>query len=183
MKKQIWLAAGVACMLFAQPATEAKAEVSIHISAGERVPAFALDRRPSFIALPGRGFSVSVGIPYDIISFGNLYYIYQDGYWYNSPTYRGPWVIVRDHNLPYGIRRHRMDDIRRYRDIEYRRFDRRHNDNRRFDRNGRNDRYNDNRGVDRNDNRYSENRQVNGNDRNNDNRQGEGNNRNNDNRR
>lgn len=180
MRKQIWLAAGIAGMLLAHPVTEAKAAVSINISAGERIPAFAIDRRPSFIALPGRGFSVSVGIPYDIISFGNVYYIYQDGYWYNSPSYRGPWVIVRDHNLPYGIRRHRMDDIRRYRDVEYRRYDRRHDDNRRFDRN---DRYNDNRRFDRNDNRFNENRQPSGNDRNNDNRQSEGNNRNNDNRR
>jgi hypothetical protein len=157
MKKQIWLAAGITGMLLAYPVADTKAEVSVHISAGERVPAFAIERRPSFIELPGRGFSVSVGSPYDIISYGDVYYINQNGAWYRSSNYRGPWIYVRDHNLPSRIRRHHWDDIRRYRDIEYRRYegrhnrDQRYNDHRGFDRNDRNDRFNDNRGFDRND--------------------------------
>jgi hypothetical protein len=146
MKKQIWLAAGIAGMLLANPASDAKAEVSVHISAGERIPAYAIERRPDFIELPGRGFSVSVGSPYDIISYGDGYYIHQNGSWYRSAHYRGPWIVVRDHDLPYGIRRHRMDDIRRYRDIEYRRHeahyyrDHRDYDHRGYDRNDRDDR-------------------------------------------
>jgi hypothetical protein len=161
MKKQIWLTAGIAGMLLGNPVADAKAEVSVHISAGDRIPAFAIQRRPVFIDLPGRGFSVSVGLPYDIISFGNDYYFNQHGAWYRSSNYRGPWVIVRDHQLPPAIRRHRLDDIRRYRDIETRRHDNRRNDNRGFDRNDRRD----DRGFDRND-RNNDNRRDNRNDRN-----------------
>ncbi len=134
MKKQIWLAAGIAGMLLGSPA--AQAEVSLRVGIGDR-PRFIIDTRPDFIYLQDRGFSVSIGGPYDIIYYGDRYYLYRDGGWYLSSDYRGPWIIIRDYDLPYAIKRHRFNDIWRYRDLEYRRHDRRYWDdmNRRYDRN------------------------------------------------
>ncbi len=157
MKKNIWLAAGVAAMLLGAPSANAGAEVNIRLGGG-RPPSFVLDTRPNFVALPGFGFSVSVGSPYDIVYYGNRYYLFQDGMWYRSSQYRGPWVVVRDGNLPYNIRRHRWEDIRSRRDIEYRRHDNRNNRNQRFNDN-RDERgqFRDNRPNGRND----DNRQFN----------------------
>ncbi len=132
MKKSIWLIAGLTGIFLGNPLTDAQAEVGIRIGdvrlgVGERDrPHFVIDNRPSFVYLPDQGFSVSVGGPYDIIYYGNLYYLYSDGAWYRSSHFRGPWIYVRDHTLPYKIRRHGWDDLRRYRDIEYRRHDRRY---------------------------------------------------------
>ena len=136
MKKHIWLAAGITGMLFGIPHTEAKAAVNINISTGSR-PSFIINSPPSFIYLRTQGFSVSVGSPYDIVYYGNRYYIYHNGHWYRSYYYRGPWVLIIDSRLPYQIRRHRWEDIRRYRDIEYRRPDSRTNQYQRNDDNKR----------------------------------------------
>ncbi len=136
MKKHIWLAAGITGMLLGTPPADAKAAVNINISAGSR-PSFIINSPPSFIYLRTQGFSVSVGNPYDIVYYGKRYYIYHNGHWYRSYYYRGPWVLILDSGLPYQIRRYRWDDIRRYRDIEYRRPDSRTNQYQRNDDNRR----------------------------------------------
>ncbi len=124
MKKQIWLAAGIAGMLLGSPA--AQAEVNVRIGErGDRPPSFMFDRRPNFLNIPNLGFSVSIGSSEDIISYGNRYYINHNGRWYVAYNYRGPWMLVREGKLPRQIRRHRWDDIRNFRDVEYRRHDRR----------------------------------------------------------
>jgi len=117
MKKTIWIAAGITGMLLGSPTTDAKAALNVRI--GSR-PSFVIDRRPDFVELRNLGFSVSVGSPYDIVYYGNLYYLNQNGSWYRSSDYRGPWISVRSSQLPSKIRRHRLEDIRRYRDTEYR---------------------------------------------------------------
>jgi hypothetical protein len=176
MNKKLWLVAGITGVLLGNTATDAKAEISIRIGLGghaqERAP-FVLDTRPRFIVLPDMGFSVAVGSPYDIIFYGNSYYAFQNGIWYGSGDYRGPWVVVHESRLPYGIRRYRWEEIRRSRDIEYRRHDRRYDgrydwrDNRRQRFEG-NNRDNDNR-IDRFDNRDNNNRDYNPGDHRNDN--------------
>lgn len=137
MKKNIWLAAGIAAMLLGAPSANAGAEVNINIG-GSRPPSFVINTRPDFVLLPGFGFSVSVGSPYDIVYYGNRYYLCQDGVWYRSSQYRGPWVVVRDGNMPYRIRRHRWDDIRSRRDVEYRKHDNRRNQGQRVNDNRQN---------------------------------------------
>jgi hypothetical protein len=133
MKKTIWLAAGITGMLLGNPSTDAKAALNVRV--GSR-PSFVIDRRPDFIELRDMGFSVSVGSPYDIVSYGNLYYLNQNGLWYRSSDYRGPWISIRSSQLPSRIRRHRFEDVRRYRDTEYRNNeDRRRVDQQRSDEN------------------------------------------------
>jgi hypothetical protein len=136
MKKQIWLAAGIAGMLLGNPAADAKAALSVQISTGSH-PSFIINSAPNFIYLRTQGFSVSVGSPYDIVYYSNYYYLYHGNHWYRSSSYHGPWIIILNKRLPYQIRRHRWEDIRRYRDIEYRRPDRSHNQYQRTDDNRR----------------------------------------------
>jgi hydroxymethylpyrimidine pyrophosphatase-like HAD family hydrolase len=120
MKKSIWLAAGVAGMLLGNAATEADAAGNAQIYA-KNGRSFVIESRPNFIMLPEQGFSVAVGSRYDIVFFDNRYYINQNGAWYRSSNYHGPWKYIRENNLPSKIRRHSLDDIRRFRDNEYNR--------------------------------------------------------------
>jgi hypothetical protein len=157
MKKQIWLAAGIAGMLLGSPA--AQAEVNVHLGiGGNRPPSFVLDTRPNFINVPELGFYVSAGGPQDIIRCDNRYYVNHNGRWYISSNYGGPWIIVREGRLPRQISRHRWEDIRRYRDVEYRRHDARYNrDNNYRERDPRDRNYNaDDRRPNDRDNNYRE---------------------------
>ncbi len=136
MNNRIWLAAGIAAMLLATPSSKAPAALNLQLNSGNR-PSFVINSAPNFVFLRTQGFSVSVGSPYDIIYYGRRYYLYYNGRWYRSSHYRGPWMLVQNNGLPFQIRRYRWQDIRRYRDIEYRRSDRRTNQYQRNDDNQR----------------------------------------------
>lgn len=122
MKKGVMIAAGIAGLLFGQPSADAHAEVNISINAGHRAPSFVLDTRPTFVNIATRGFSVSYGAPYDIVCLENAYYLHDGGSWYRSSHYNGPWVVVSERGMPERLRGYRIEDIRRYRDDEYRRM-------------------------------------------------------------
>lgn len=148
MKKQILMIAGAACMLLGTPAMDANAEVNVNVGINSRPPAFVFDRRPTFVEMATPGFSMAVGTPYDVVYYGNVYYVNHGGVWYRSRDYRGPWVVVRGHDMPHKIRRYRIEEMRRYRDVEYRR----HRD--RYDRYDRYDHRDDHRGPGRPDDQY-----------------------------
>ncbi|NTW54074.1 MAG: hypothetical protein HGB15_04810 [Chlorobaculum sp.] len=150
MKRKILMLAGVAGMLMSSPAVDALAEVNVNVGVGPR-RAFVIDRPPSFIQLATPGFSVSYGAPYDIVLYGNDYYLYDNGGWYRSARYDGPWRTVRYRELPPRLRHYRIEQIRRFRDDEYRR----HRD--RYDRDWRRDGRGDWR-DDRRDNRWDDRR-------------------------
>jgi hypothetical protein len=126
MKKSIWLAAGVAGMLLGSPIADVEGAVNLQIHS-RNGHSFVLESRPSFVMLPEQGFSVAVGSPYDIVYYNNRYYINQNGAWYRSSSYRGPWSFIKTKHLPSQIRRHRLEDIRRFRDTEYHKNDQRNN--------------------------------------------------------
>ncbi len=150
MKKQIWLAAGIAGMLLGSPA--ANAEVNVRIGErGDRPPSFVFDNRTNFINVPNLGFSVSVGSPQDIVRCDGRYYVNHNGRWYVSNNFRGPWILVREGRLPYQIRRHRWEEIRSSRDAEYRRYEGR--DNRNNNQNNHDGRYQNDGGRGMNDGR------------------------------
>ncbi|NTU68608.1 MAG: BcpO-related WXXGXW repeat protein [Chlorobiaceae bacterium] len=125
MKKHIWLSAVIAGMLLVMPSANASAAVGVRTT-GSRAT-FVINSEPSFIYLRTQGFSISIGSPYDIIYYGNRYYLYHNGRWYRAYSYRGPWFLIRNDRLPSRVRKHRLADIRRYRDIEYRKPDSRNN--------------------------------------------------------
>jgi hypothetical protein len=82
-------------------------------------PRMVVDEAPQFIYAPQLGCYVSVGTPYDMVYSDQSYYLYSNGYWYLSPSYNGPWSIVSYSRLPHGLRRHRYEQIRQFRDYEY----------------------------------------------------------------
>lgn len=42
-------------------------------------------------------------LPYDYFRYGTYVYIYNDGYWYRSRSYRGPFVAIRREYVPRQI--------------------------------------------------------------------------------
>lgn len=83
-------------------------------------PAVIFEVEPFFLAPSRLGFYVGVDTPYDIIFSSDYYYLYYGNSWYRSRHHNGPWVDVPYRRLPPGIRRHRINEIRSYRDREYR---------------------------------------------------------------
>ena len=124
MKKNRWLVAGLMGVVLGS--LPLSAPEAFCMSSRRGGTSIVISSQQSFIDLPDQGFAVSVGSPYDIIHYDNRYYMYQDGSWYNSSDYRGSWVAIRQNDVPERIRRHRPEDIRRFRDNESRR---RGNDN------------------------------------------------------
>ncbi len=117
---------GIAGMLLGSPVTDAFA----WDGPGRHSQVIVIDSRPDFIYLSKPGFHVSFNGSNDIIFYGNRYFLFRDGVWYRASNYRGPWVIVRYESLPSRIRHYRWEELRRYRDREYQRHDRRYWDNR-----------------------------------------------------
>ena len=116
-----------AVLLTAAMAVSAHASVNVGINVGIPAPLpphVVIQTAPEFIYQPQLGFHVSVGAPYDIVYIGNAYYLYNNGYYYRSHNYNGPWVGVEARRLPPGLRKHRHEEIRRYRDKEYRKYNR-----------------------------------------------------------
>jgi len=100
-----------------RPGVVVPAPPAVVVPAGPRV---VIEEPPVFIIPPRLGFYVGVDIPYDIFYISGRYYLYQDNYWYRAPHYRGPWTVVQYKNLPPGLRKHKLERIRYYRDDEYR---------------------------------------------------------------
>ncbi|NMW21017.1 MAG: hypothetical protein HKK67_05180 [Chlorobiaceae bacterium] len=103
----------------------------------ESSPSFVIDSPPRFIYLRDQGFSVSNGSSVDIVYYGDSYYTRHHDHWYRSSDYHGPWIYVQDERLPSKLRRHSSEEIKRYRDIEYRRQDSQNNQYQREDDNKR----------------------------------------------
>ena len=109
-------------------ATFAQAEVNVNISIGTPLPrvivasppAVRFEAAPLFVAPSQLGFYVGVDTPYDIIFSSGFYYLYYGNSWHRSGYYNGPWVEVPYREMPAGIRRYRIEQIRSYRDREYR---------------------------------------------------------------
>lgn len=111
----------------------AQAEMNVNVQVGVPVyappssrvrvsapPSIRFDIAPLFIAPSRLGFYVGVDTPYDIIYDSDYYYLYYGNSWHNSRDYNGPWVEVPYRQLPPGIRKHRIEQIRSYRDREHR---------------------------------------------------------------
>jgi len=127
MKRFALVVAGVA-LLGLSPVRSGHAEVNVNVNVGVPVvpapmpPPFALNAPPEFIFPPALGIYVAVDIPYDIFFIGSTYYLYKDRQWHRAPYYNGPWRHVERHDLPPGLRKHKYERIRHYRDEEYRRY-------------------------------------------------------------
>lgn len=112
----------------ATAASSAQAEVNVNVSIGVPVPRGVVysppivhfDEAPVFIAPSRLGFYVGVDTPYDIIFTSDYYYLYYGNSWNRSRNHNGPWAEVPYRQLPPDIRKYRIEQIRSYRDREYR---------------------------------------------------------------
>jgi hypothetical protein len=124
MKKSVLLLSMAAISV----ASMVHAEVNVNVNVGvptPRVivsspPAVLFEAPPFFIAPSRLGFYVGVDTPYDIIFSSDFYYLYYGNSWHRSRHHNGPWVEVPYRQLPPGIRKHRIEQIRSFRDREYR---------------------------------------------------------------
>jgi hypothetical protein len=109
-------------------ASIAQAEVSVNVNVGLPVPrvvvsgppAVLFEVAPQFVEPSRLGFYVGVDTPYDILFFSDYYYLYYGNSWHRARHHNGPWIEVPYRQLPPGIRKHRIEQIRSYRDREYR---------------------------------------------------------------
>lgn len=109
-----------------------QAEVNVNLNVGiPVVPApvavsvpgpVVLTAAPEFIFPEPLGIYVAVDIPFDMFYVGGKYYLYKDNRWHRAPYYNGPWRTVKYKHLPPGLRKHKFERIRYYRDEEYRRY-------------------------------------------------------------
>ena len=122
MKKAVLVI--VMAVITATSSAQAEVRVNVNVPAPRVVvsapPAVIFDVAPHFIAPPSLGFYVGVDTPYDIIFSSDFYYLYYGNSWHRSGSHNGPWVEVPYRELPPGIRKHRIEQIRSYRDREYR---------------------------------------------------------------
>lgn len=70
------------------------------------------------------GFYVGVGLQDDLFFLNNLYFTYRSGTWYKSHNHRSGWVAVERNHLPPGLRKHKLERIRYYRDREFQNYER-----------------------------------------------------------
>jgi hypothetical protein len=85
-------------------------------------PDVYLDQAPQFVYSPELNMYVAVGIPYDLVYTGSAYFYFYGGHWFRGPYYNGPWVFAGRRYLPPALVMYRIDRIRDYRDLEFRRF-------------------------------------------------------------
>lgn len=83
-----------------------------------------VNEAPQFIYSPPLGMYVAVGVPYDLMYNGNEFFYFYAGRWYHGPYYNGPWMPLYRRSYPSVFVRYRIDNIRHYRDAEYRRYER-----------------------------------------------------------
>ncbi len=82
-------------------------------------PPVIIEQDVDFIYPAPLGFYVAVGVPYDLFYVQSSYYIFRDGRWFRAPGSHGPWMAVQYRNLPPGLRKHKLERIRAYRNTEY----------------------------------------------------------------
>jgi len=92
--------------------------------APQPAPIVLPDAPPQFAYVPELGYYVAIGLPYDMIYDGSAYYFYNRGFWYRTLYYGGPWAHVAVRSLPPLLVRYNWGVVHRYRDREFRRYER-----------------------------------------------------------
>lgn len=121
--KKISLLLALTISLAAAPAMAGNVAWGVNLNLGFPVQQVAIEQPPAFIVPPELGFSVAVGIPYDVVYIDSQYYAYRGNHWYCGQRYNGPWKSVGYRYLPTQLRRYPIKQIRYARDMEYRRHD------------------------------------------------------------
>ena len=94
----------LAAAVLATPAG-AETRVSINIGLAPPPPVIVYHRPPPMVYVPeGRVYVADYpDAGYDCFRFGANFYIYNDGWWYRAPRYRGPYRAIEPRYVPAGI--------------------------------------------------------------------------------
>jgi len=79
--------------------------LSILIGNAPPPPRVVYVREPEWVYVPEERVYVidNEDLPYDTFRYGSYVYIYNDGYWYRSRSYRGPFVAIHREYVPRQI--------------------------------------------------------------------------------
>jgi len=97
-----WLAAALLVAMVAAP-VEARTYLGFTLGVGGAPPpprVVIVDRQPDLVVVPRTSVYVVQNSDYDVFRYGRTYYVYNDGYWYRSRTYGGPFVVVDVRSVP-----------------------------------------------------------------------------------
>ena len=102
----LWCFALALALILSAPGP-ASATVVVSIGNAPPPPVVVFRTEPRWVVLPTSHVSYYDGPnDYDYLRYGSHYYIYNNGYWYRAPQYRGPYVAIREAYVPrafYGL--------------------------------------------------------------------------------
>jgi hypothetical protein len=128
MKRMILFAALLTPLIASstQPARADDAGVSLRIGDRYHGTSLSFTTRPRMTVVPRTRVYYMQGADQDVYRYGRYYYGYDQGRWYRSSTYSGPWVYVRGRTVPRQIysvppdyRRHWEGDYNYWRTRDY----------------------------------------------------------------
>ena len=97
----------LALVLSAPVTASAAMDVAVSIGNAPPPPVIVFRSEPRWVVLPTGDVSYYDGPgAYDYLRYGSRYYIYNNGYWYRAPSFRGPFVVIREAYVPrafYGL--------------------------------------------------------------------------------
>jgi hypothetical protein len=93
----------LAGVLFTSVPVRADIDVRINIGNAPPAPRLVFQARPHERFYPGQGIYV-VDDPrmgdYDCFRYGGFYWMFRDGYWYRSPSWRSRFVVIHPRYVP-----------------------------------------------------------------------------------
>ena len=106
--KTLFVITGALALALAAPSfAETHTQVSIGVQLGNAPPPPVVVYRqsPDWVYVPGPQVYVvnDDRVGYDYFRYGGMFYIYNDGWWYRSGSYRGPFIAVETRYVPRPI--------------------------------------------------------------------------------
>jgi hypothetical protein len=108
-------------MLASVPALASSSSFGVTVNLGlplPVVPVVPMASAPIMVLPPNPGVSLVMGVPYDLVYYGNRYYAHQEGQWFCSGRSYGPWQPITWRYLPERVR-YRYEPVREVHTIAY----------------------------------------------------------------
>lgn len=108
MKRIVYIAAAVlvlAALPFAARPAQAAVSVSVHIGDAYRGASLSFHSEPRVVVVPGSRVHYVRDFDRDLYRFRNHWYFVENGFWYRSKSWGGPFRHVNFRAVPVEIRR------------------------------------------------------------------------------
>jgi len=106
MKRSLYIFAAAAWLAATVAATvDAGTSVDLRISVGDRYDGSTLGftREPEVVLVPATKVYYVRDRDCDLYRYGRYWYFVEDGFWYRSTTWRGPFVHIRSASVPRSV--------------------------------------------------------------------------------